>query len=152
MLTHPLLPKLRELRLSGMLDTLEARTQLAQEKNLAPAEFLALLLDDEIDRREQGRLLRQEREAGFESPKRLSQFDFAAVPGLSKSKVLEMASCQFIARKENWLIYGPAGTGKSHLSTAIGFEAIKQNMKVSLAAAERRCTRRECDALHPVTC
>ena len=67
MLTHPLLPKLRELRLSGMLDTLEARTQLAQEKNLAPAEFLALLLDDEIERREQGRLIRQEREAGFES-------------------------------------------------------------------------------------
>ena len=130
MLTHPLLPKLRALKLSGMLETLEARTQLAHEKNLAPAEFLALLLDDEIERREQGRLLRQEKEAGFESPKRLSQFDFAAVPQLSKSEVLEMASCQFIARKENWLIYGPTGTGKTHLSTAIGFEAIKQNMSV----------------------
>ena len=135
MLTHPLLPKLRELRLSGMLDTLEARTQLAQEKNLAPAEFLALLLDDEIERREQGRLIRQEREAGFESSKRLSQFDFAAVPGVNKSAVLEMASCQFIARKENWLIYGPTGTGKSHLSAAIGFEAIKQNLKVVVGQA-----------------
>jgi DNA replication protein DnaC len=130
MLTHPLLPKLRELKLSGMLDTLEARTQLAQEKQLSPAEFLALLLDDEIDRREQGRLLRQEREAGFESPKRLSQFDFSAAPTVKRSEVLEMASCRFIARHENWLIYGPTGTGKSHLSTAIGFEAIKQGMRV----------------------
>ena len=52
MLTHPLLPKLRELKLSGMLETLEARTQLAQETRLSPTEFLALLLDDEIERRE----------------------------------------------------------------------------------------------------
>lgn len=135
MLTHPLLPKLRELKLSGMLETLSARTQLAQEKDLAPAEFLALLLDDEIERREQGRLLRQEREAGFESQKRLSQFDFSVVPRLNRSEVLEMASCQFITRHENWLIYGPTGTGKSHLSTAIGLEAIKQNMKVVVGQA-----------------
>jgi len=130
MLTHPLLPKLRELKLSGMLETLEARTQLAQETPLSPTEFLALLLDDEIERREQGRLLRQEREAGFESPKRLSQFDFSAAPTLSRTEVLEMASCQFIARRQNWLVYGPTGTGKSHLATAIGFEAIKQGMRV----------------------
>ena len=68
MLTHPLLPKLRELKLSGMLETLAARAQLAQEKQLSPAEFLALLLDDEIDRREQARLMRQEREAGSRAP------------------------------------------------------------------------------------
>jgi DNA replication protein DnaC len=130
MLTHPLLPKLRELKLSGMLETLEARTQLAQEKQLCPTEFLALLLDDEIERREQGRLLRQEREAGFESPKRLSQFDFSAAPTISRTEVLEMASCQFVARHQNWLLCGPTGTGKSHLATAIGFEAIKQGMRV----------------------
>jgi DNA replication protein DnaC len=130
MLTHPLLPKLRELKLSGMLETLEARTQLAQEKSLGPTEFLALLLDDEIERREQGRLLRQEREAGFESPKRLSQFDFSAAPTLSRTEVLEMASCQFVARHQNWLLCGPTGTGKSHLATAVGFEAIKQGMRV----------------------
>jgi DNA replication protein DnaC len=130
MLTHPLLPKLRQLKLSGMIETLEARAQLAQERQLCPTEFLALLLDDEIERREQGRLLRQEREAGFESPKRLSQFDFSAAPALSRSEVLDMASCQFISRHENWLVYGPTGTGKSHLATAVGFEAIKQGMRV----------------------
>ncbi len=130
MLTHPLLPKLKELKLSGMLDTLEMRAEYADAQRLSPVEFLALLLDDEIERRTQSRLRRQEQAAGFESPKRLSQFDFSAAPTLSRSVVTEMASCQFIVRHENWLLCGPTGTGKTHLATAIGFEAIKQGMRV----------------------
>jgi DNA replication protein DnaC len=130
MLSHTLKDKLKELKLSGMADTMQAREQLASERQLSPTEFLALLLDDEIERRNQSRLLRQEKEAGFESPKRLSQFDFSLAPTLPRSLVMEMASCQFITRKENWIIVGPTGVGKSHLSTAIGYEAIKQGMRV----------------------
>lgn len=130
MLSHPLKDKLKELKLSGMIDTMQAREELANERRLSPTEFLALLLDDEIERRSQSRLLRQEKAAGFESPKRLSQFDFGSAPGLSRSLVMEMASCQFITRHENWLISGPTGTGKSHLATAIGYEAIKHGMRV----------------------
>lgn len=125
MLTHPLLPKLRQLKLAGMLQTLEARSALAQENNLSPVEFLAILLDDEIDRRERTRLLRQEKEAGFEAPRFLSQFDFSAVPTLSRSLVLEMATCVFVAAHENWLLHGPSGVGKSHVATAVGHEAIR---------------------------
>jgi DNA replication protein DnaC len=130
MLSHTLKDKLKELKLSGMAETMLAREQLACERQLTPTEFLALLLDDEIERRQQCRLVRQEKAAGFESPKRLSQFDFSLVPELPKSLVMEMASCQFIIRKENWIISGPTGVGKSHLSTAIGYEAIKQNLRV----------------------
>jgi DNA replication protein DnaC len=130
MLSHTLKDKLRELKLSGMADTMQAREELARDQQLSHTEFLALLLDDEIERRNQSRLLRQEKEAGFESPKRLSQFNFAIVPTLSRSLVMEMASCQFITRKENWIIQGPTGVGKSHLSTAIGYEAIRQGMRV----------------------
>lgn len=130
MLSHPLKDKLRELKLSGMADTMQAREELAREQQLSHIEFLALLLDDEIERRSQSRLLRQEKAAGFESPKRLSQFDFSLVPSLSRSLVMEMASCQFVTRKENWIIHGPTGVGKSHLSTAIGYEAIKQGLRV----------------------
>lgn len=125
MLTHPLLPKLRQLKLAGMLDTLEARSALAQESQLTPVEFLALLLDDEIDRRERNRLVRMEKEAGFEATRLLSQFDFSAVPTLSKSLVLEMGSCRFVSSHENWLLHGPSGVGKTHLATAIGHEAIR---------------------------
>jgi len=130
MLSHPLRDKLKELRLSGMLETMQAREELADQQRLSPTEFLALLLEDEIERRRQGTLVRAEKAAGFESPKRLSQFDFAAVPTLSRNLVMQMASCQFIIRHENWLISGPTGVGKSHLSTAIGYEAIKQGMRV----------------------
>jgi DNA replication protein DnaC len=137
MVTHPLLPKLRQLDLSGMLLTLEARASFAQSQQISPVEFLALLLDDEIERRDQRRLARREREAGFESSKRLSQFDFAAAPTLDRSLVREMGTCQFITRHENWLLYGPTGVGKSHLATAIGHEAIALGHKVIAASAHR---------------
>lgn len=137
MMTHPLLPKLKELRLSGMLETLESRAEYARSKQLSPVEFMALMVEDEIERRRQNRLQKREQEAGFESRKLLSQFDFAAVPTLDRSLVLEMATCQFIPRRENWLIYGPTGIGKSHLATAIGQEAISQGYKVLAGSTHR---------------
>ena len=137
MLSHPLLPKLRELRLSGMVETLEERAELAREQNLTPVEFLALLIDDEIERRRQKKQKRMERSAGFESAKLLSQFDFSAIPTLDRSVVLDMSSCRFILAKENWLICGPTGVGKSHLVTAIGYEAIKRDMRVLSYPAHR---------------
>jgi DNA replication protein DnaC len=81
MLTHPLLPKLRELCLGGMVESLEERAALAQSQGLTPVEFLALLLEDEIERRHQRRFLRREREAGFESLRTLADFDFGQSPG-----------------------------------------------------------------------
>jgi DNA replication protein DnaC len=130
MLTHPLLPKLKELRLSGMLASLEERAALAQEQQLSPVEFLALLLEDELERRHQRTQARRQKEAGFEYLKTLADFDFAAVPTLDKALVLEMGTCAFLTAKENWLICGPTGVGKSHLATAIGYAAIQRGMKV----------------------
>ena len=59
MLSHPLLPKLRQLKLSGMLDTLETRAAQAARDQLSPTEFLAILLDDELERRDQPTLARR---------------------------------------------------------------------------------------------
>jgi DNA replication protein DnaC len=137
MLTHPLLPKLKELRLSGMLASLEERAELAKEQQLSPVEFLAVLLEDELERRHQRTQARRQKEAGFEYLKTLADFDFAAVPTLDKSLVLEMATCSFLTAKENWLLCGPTGVGKSHLATAIGYEAIRRGMKVLSFATHR---------------
>ena len=114
MLTHPLSPKLKELRLSGMLGSLEERAALAQEQQLSPVEFLALLIEDELERRHQRTQARRQKEAGFEYLKTIADFDFAAVPTLDRAVVLDMATCGFITAKENWLICGPTGVGKSH--------------------------------------
>ncbi len=137
MLTHPLSPKLKELRLSGMLASLEERAELAQEQQLSPVEFLALLLEDELERRHQRTQTCRQKEAGFEYLKTLADFDFAAVPTLDRALVLEMATCSFLTAKENWLICGPTGVGKSHLATAIGYEAIRRGMKVLSFATHR---------------
>jgi DNA replication protein DnaC len=88
-----------------MVESLEERAALAQTQGLSPVEFLALLLDDEIERRHQRRFRLREREAGFESLKLLADFDFAALPTLDKALVLEMSTCLFIQAKDNWLLW-----------------------------------------------
>ncbi len=129
-LVHPLMPKLKQLRLSGMLGTLEVRADQAAREHLAPGEFLALLLDDEIERRDQGRLRLRLQEAGWEEGKTLARFDFSALPGLNRTLVAELKTCAFVERHDNVLICGPAGVGKSHLMAGLAFEAIKRGHRV----------------------
>jgi len=137
MMTHPLLPKLRALRLSGMLQTLETRAAQAAERNLTPSEFFAVLLDDELERRDQTRLGRLVTEAGIDPAKTLAQFDFTAAPQLNRTLVLALADCSFLARGENLLLCGPTGTGKSHLGGALAWEAIKRNHTAQVRSAHR---------------
>ncbi|MBI4332318.1 MAG: ATP-binding protein [Chloroflexi bacterium] len=127
---HPLLPKLKELRLGGMLDSLEVRAAQAVQDSLSPGEFLALLLDDELERRGQRRLGVRLREAGCEETKTLARFDFAVAPSLNRSVVTELATCAFVARHENLLICGPTGVGKSHIANALAFEALRRGYRV----------------------
>jgi DNA replication protein DnaC len=137
MMVHPLLPKLKELKLGGILETLEHRSEQARREGLSPIEFLALLIDDEIERRRQSSLLRREREAGFEHPKRLAQFDFTAIPTLDRGLVIEMAQCEFVTRHENWLVSGPTGVGKSHLAASVGLAAIERGFRVACASTHK---------------
>ena len=130
MMTHPLLPKLRELRLSGMLLTLEARAGQATERGLTPTEFLALLLDDELERRHQNRLALRMQQSGCDAYKTLAHFDFAAAPGVNRTLIQELATCAFISRHENILLCGPTGVGKSHLANGLAYEAVKRDYRV----------------------
>jgi DNA replication protein DnaC len=133
MMTHPLLPKLRQLRLSGMLQTLDLRAAQAAERQLSPTEFLALLLDDELERRSQNRLTLHLAQSGCDSQKTLAHFDFAAAPGVNRMLIQDLATCTFITRHENILFCGPTGVGKSHLANALGIEALKREFRVLCA-------------------
>ena len=137
MLSHPLLPKLRALKLPGMALTMDTRPMQAVAGNLTPTEFLAILLDDELERRGNGRLQRHLAASGIDERKTLAQFDFLAVPQLNRSLVLELANCGFLARVENILVCGPTGTGKSHLVNAFGFEALRRGHSVLVRPVHR---------------
>ena len=76
MLSHPLLPKLRQLKLGGMALTLDNRANQASERHLSPLEFLALLLDDELERRSQQRLAQHLKLSGCDAAKTLVHFDY----------------------------------------------------------------------------
>lgn len=130
MTTHPLLPKLRQLKLSGMLHTLDVRAAQAIERQLSPVEFLALLLDDELERRDQQHLMNSLALSGCDSLKTLTQFDFLAAPGVNRTLIQDLATCAFISRHENILLCGPTGVGKSHLANALAIEALKRDFRV----------------------
>src|SRR4030042_3152978 len=127
---HPLLPTLRQLNLSGMLNTLDLRVEQAIQEQLAPMEFFALLLDDELERREQSPLAYRLSTAGCNPAKTLSHFDFSATPGVNRSFIVDLATCAFIQRHENVLFCGPTGVGKTHLANALGIEALKRDLRV----------------------
>jgi len=130
MIAHPLLPKLRQLKLSGMLETLDLRAAQAAERQLSSIEFLALLLDDELERRSQQHLVNRLAISGCDGLKTLTHFDFLAAPGINRTLIQDLAACTFIPRHENILLCGPTGVGKSHLANALAIEALKRDYRV----------------------
>ena len=116
---------LRKLRLSGMADVLDVRLRHAQAERLPPLDFIAMLVSDELQRRQDRLLERRRMQARFRDPARsLDTFDFTFNTKLNRALVFELATCRFITQREDLLLIGPPGTGKSHLSQALGQAAI----------------------------
>src|SRR5690349_19436611 len=103
-------PILKSLRLSGMLESLADRNREAIENKLSFTEFLATLLQDEILKREQNKLLSRFKKSGINSDKTLEQFDFGFNLKINQQQIKDIATCQFIQEKVPVLIVGPCGT------------------------------------------
>ena len=125
-MTHQLIPFLKRLRLSGILDTLEVRNQQAIDGKWSYVQFLARLLEDEVERRAQKQLALRIRRASINTTKTLEGFDFSFNPSVNRQQILELATCNFIRSKRNVLICGPSGVGKTHLAQALTHEACRQ--------------------------
>lgn len=127
---------LRQLRLSGMADTLETRIVEAQASQFPPLDFLSLLVSDEMERRSDRLIERRTKQAGFrDAEKTLDSFDFDFNKKMNRKLVFELAAGHFIGKAEDALFLGPPGTGKSHLVQAIGRAAIMQGWAVAYREA-----------------
>jgi len=121
---------LKLLRLSGLGQTLPVRLQEAAANRLGHQEFLELLLQDEVNLREQRGLERRTRAAEFRSLKPLDDFDWRFNSAIPRKEIYELAAGHFIRKAADVLFLGPPGVGKTFLSQAIGYEAIKQGFVV----------------------
>lgn len=127
---HTIKQQARNLHLSGLIDSLELRLQEAEANRLPYAQFLGLILQDELNVREQRMIARRNKSANFRERRSLENFDFNFNPGVSRATIYELAACHFIRERRDVLFIGPPGVGKSHLAQAIGYEAVKAGYSV----------------------
>jgi len=132
-----LAPLLKRLRLSGILASLPERNRQALDQQLCHTEFLALLIQDEIARREHKKFALRVRRAGFRTQKTLEQFDFSFNRHIDQALIRDLATCRFIDEKVAVLIAGPCGTGKSHIAQALGHEAVRHDHDVLFTTQSR---------------
>jgi len=128
---------LRTLKLSGMLDTLDARLAQARGGELGHLEFLQVLCQDEVARRDQAAFARRLRRAHFEEQVTLEGFDFTANPKLPAAQIRDLAALRWLHAGESVVLTGPVGVGKTHVAQALGHLAIRHGADVRFAKTSR---------------
>jgi len=121
---------LKRLKLSGLLSTLEVRLQEAAGNQLSCAEFLELIINDEIAIREDRAIERRVIASKFRELRSIEDFDFSFNQSIMRKQIMELATCRFIREQRDILFTGPPGVGKSHLAQAIGHQAARMGFVV----------------------
>lgn len=122
--------RLRSLRLSGMVDAFPGRLAQAQAAPLGHAEFLELLVEDELTRRADRLFARRLKQGGITHVKSLSDLDWTFNPKLPKARLVDLVTAQFVRTHGGVLLIGPPGIGKSHCAVAIAVGAIRAGYRV----------------------
>lgn len=121
---------LKNLRLSGLAQSLDVRLQEASGNGLNHTEFLELILQDELSVRADRRITRRIKVAAFRESKTIEDFDFSFNTSIKRKQIFDLATCMFMRDARDVLFLGPPGTGKSHLVQSIGYQAIKAGYTV----------------------
>ena len=128
---------LKTLKLSGMLDTLDARLAQAAAGDLGFADFLHALCLDEISRRDSARTVRLTRKARFAYPASLEGFDMGADKGIPAARIRDLAALEWLRTGQHVLVYGPVGAGKTHIASALADLAIRKGATARFTTASR---------------
>ena len=122
--------QLRELRLSGLSQSLEVRLQEARSSRLDYAEFLELILEDEMMTRRDRQIDRRMKAAAFRDQKSLEDFDFNFNTTVKRRQIYDLAAGDFVRKHRDAILVGPPGVGKSHLIQSIGRQLIRDGYTV----------------------
>jgi len=128
---------LRQLKLSGMLATLDARLAQAAAGDLGHLDFLQVLCQDEISRRQTVSLAKRIRRARFEEQATLEGFDFQASPKLPAAQIRDLAALRWLHAGESVVLYGPVGVGKTHVAQALGHLAVRNGAETRFFKTSR---------------
>jgi DNA replication protein DnaC len=123
-----------QLRLSGMAAVMETRLLQAQSENMAPIDLISTLVSDELACRSKRLLERRHKQAQFrDADKRLDNFDFQFNARMNRNLVFELATANWVGKREDALFLGPPGSGKSHCAQAIGTPSSSRATESSIA-------------------
>jgi DNA replication protein DnaC len=122
--------QLKELRLSGLGESLEVRLQEAKSSRLDHAEFLELILQDELVIRRDRQIARRTKAAAFRDQKSLEDFDFEFNTSVKRKQIFDLAAGDFVRKHHDAILVGPPGVGKSHIVQSIGRQLIREGFTV----------------------
>jgi DNA replication protein DnaC len=126
---------LKLLRLPTFLREYDKVARQCAQEGVDYPRYLLRLTELELLDRERRATERRIHQAHFPVVKSLDSFDFLAIPSLNKTLVLELARCEYLARRENVLLLGNSGTGKTHLALALGLAACQRGHRVRFTTA-----------------
>lgn len=135
--THQLEDTLRALKLGGMLETIESRLAQASAGELGHVEFLQVLCEDELARRDASGITRRVRDAHFEQLSTLEEFDFAYNPKVPAAIIRDFATLGFIEASQSVILHGPVGVGKTMIAQALGHAACRRGFSVVFTKTSR---------------
>lgn len=128
---------LKRLKLSGILATLPERIAYARKTKLPDEDFLELVLQDEVDRRDQANLHRRLKRACFTEEQTFESFNWDAAVSFDRHRVRDLFSLAFLEAKQDALFMGNVGVGKTFLASALGHAACRAGYDVLFIRADQ---------------
>ena len=128
---------LKSLKLPTFLREYDKQARICAEEGVDHVGYLARLTELEMIDRERRLVERRIKQAGFPTVKQLESFDFKAIPGLNKMLILELARSEYVARRENVILLGPSGVGKTHIALGLGLAACQKGLSVRFTTASQ---------------